>query len=463
MFHKKISYMALVLLIIAAMDSIRNFPASALFGSTLIFFFIFAAIVFLIPTALVSAELSATFPEKGGVYHWIHTAFGEKLAMLGIWMQWVNTIVWYPTILSFIAGTAAYLVDPDLAQHKGYLVSVILIVFWGLTLVNLKGIHISAKVNSLCAIIGTIIPMIFLIVLGAIWFFSGKPLQITLNASTVFPSLTETTNWVALVAIMASFLGMELSGVHVNDIRNPQKYFPRAILTACLFILTTMVLGSLTIAFVLPEQDINLVAGVMQVFTNFFDAFGMRQLIPVLTVLIVIGSIGGMTNWLIAPAKGLLHAAEFGYMPKFFTRKNKSGAASPVLLAQAILVSLFCLVFFLVPSVSAFYWFLTALSTELYMIMYVLMFISALRLHYKYVNREKVFKIPGGNIGMWVACMLGLFGCFLTISVSFLPPPHVNIGSYARYVTMIIIGNVILISPVALFYFYKKQKQAKSG
>ncbi len=215
---KKISLFSLVLLIVAAIDSIRNLPASALFGSALIFFFIFSAIVFLIPASLVAAELSATFPEKGGVYHWVKTAFGEKWAMLAIWLQWINTMVWYPTILSFIAGTAAYLIDPALAQNKWYLIACILIVFWGITFINLCGIHVSAKINSFCALIGTVFPMIFLIILGGIWFFGNHPLQINLSPDHLFPSLANSTNWVALIAIMASFLGIELAGVHVNDI-----------------------------------------------------------------------------------------------------------------------------------------------------------------------------------------------------------------------------------------------------
>jgi putative glutamate/gamma-aminobutyrate antiporter len=453
---KKISLFSLVLLIVAAIDSIRNLPASSLFGSALIFFFIFSAIVFLIPTSLVAAELSATFPEKGGVYHWVKTAFGEKWAMVAIWLQWINTMVLYPTILSFIAGTAAYLIDPALAQNKWYLVTCILIVFWGITIINLCGIHVSAKINSICALIGTIFPMVFLIALGAVWVFGGNPLQINLSPDQLFPSLTQSTNWVALIAIMASFLGIELAGVHVNDIQQPQRNFPKAILYSSLFILVSMILGSLSIAFVLPEKDINLVAGVIQVFNNLFESFGMKGLTPVLSILIVIGSIGGITNWLISPAKGLMHAAEFGYLPPFFMRKNKHGVAQNILLSQAVLVSLFCSVFLLVPSVNAFYWFLTALSTELYMIMYILVFFSAWRLHHRYVNRPKAFKIPGKTGGMWITCLLGLFGCVCTIIVSFFPPSNVNIGSHGRYILMICIGNVLSISPVLLFYLYKR-------
>jgi putative glutamate/gamma-aminobutyrate antiporter len=456
MVHKKIPLFSLVLLIVAAIDSIRNLPASALFGSALIFFFIFSAIVFLIPTSLVAAELSATFPEKGGIYHWVKTAFGEKWAMVAIWLQWINTMVWYPTILSFIAGTAAYLINPDLAQNKWYLIICILIVFWGITLVNLRGIHLSAKINNFCALIGTIFPMLFLIILGGVWIFSGHQLQISLQPDQLFPSLGQTTNWVTLIAIMASFLGIELSGVHVNDIHEPQRNFPKAVLYSSLFILVSMILGSLSIAFVLPENEINLVAGVIQVFSNMFAAFGMKALTPVLAILIVVGSIGGITNWLISPAKGLMHAAEYGYLPRVFIRKNKHGVAQNILICQAVLVSLLCLIFLLVPSVNAFYWFLTALSTELYMVMYILMFFSACCLHHKYVNRPKVFKIPGGTLGMWITCLLGLFGCLCTIIVSFFPPGNVNVGSHFRYVLMICTGNILSIAPVLLFYLYKK-------
>lgn len=453
----KISLLSLILLIVAAMDSIRNFPAAALFGSALIFFFIFAAIVFLIPTALVSAELSATFPEKGGVYQWVNHAFGKRWAMMAIWLQWINTMVWYPTILSFIAGTAAYLIDPKLVENKVYLVCVILAVFWTITLLNMRGLRFSAHVNNFCALIGTIFPMLFLIALGAYWYFSGKTSQIEINSHTMFPSLTSSTNWVSLIAIMASFLGMELAGVHVSDIKNPQRNFPKAVLLACLFIILTMIFGSLTIAVVLPQGEINLVAGVMQVFQNFFTLFGLQWFIPILAILIVIGTTGGITNWLISPARGLLHAAEFGFLPKVFMKKNAHDVPVNIMLTQAVLVSIFCSIFFLVPSVNAFYWFLTALSTELYMIMYILMFFAALRLHYRHVKREPVFKIPGKQYGMWTTVLLGLFGCLTTIVVTFFPPTNIDVGTPMRYVTMILIGNAVTLAPILLFFRYQKR------
>lgn len=454
---KKISFLSLTILIIASIDNMRNLPAAAMFGSSLIFFFLISALVFLIPTSLVSAELSAAFPEKGGVCQWVHLAFGRKWAMAAIWLQWINTMVWYPTMLSFIAGTFAYLIDPELSQNKMYLVSVILTVFWGLTFVNMKGLHVSSLINNIFCVIGTMLPMGLLIILGALWFLNGHPLQIHLSPENLIPPLSNTTSWASLVAIMASFVGMELSGVHVNDIINPQKNFPKAMFLACIFIFGTMVLGSLSIAFVLPTKEINLIAGIMQLFSNFFEAFGLEALTPVLTLLIVVGSTGTMINWLISPAKGLLHAAEFGFLPPIFSKVNKNGVASNILIAQGVLVSLLCTLFLFDTSVNGFYWFLTALSTELYMVMYLLMFSTALKLHYQYRNRPNSFKIPGGAIGIWTTCLLGLTGCVATIAVTFLPPDTIDIGSPFRYFIMICIGNVVTISPLFLFYLYERR------
>ncbi|MBS0626100.1 MAG: amino acid permease [Verrucomicrobia bacterium] len=452
--NKKISFFSLIMLVIAAIDSVRNLPSSALFGSSLIFFFIFAAIFFLFPTALVSAELSAAFPEKGGVYHWVRMAFGEKWAMLAIWLQWINTMVWYPSILSFIAGTAAYLVNPELANQKEYLVCFILILFWTLTFINLFGLRISVRINNICAMIGTIIPMLLLIGFGAAWIISGKPLQIAIDP---IPQLNEATHWISLVSIMSCFLGMELAGVHVHDIRDPQKNYPRAMLISSLFILFSMLFGSLTIALVLPANQINLVSGVMQVFANFFSAFGINGGIPLLTLCVVIGTVGGLINWLISPAKGLLHAAEFGYLPPILAGKNRHGAPAAIIIGQALIVSLICLLFLFVPGVNAFYWFLTALSAELYMIMYILMFLSCLKLRSKFQDRPLAFKIPGKILGLWTTNLFGILGCAVTIIVSILPPDNINIGSHVRYVFMILIGNILTIAPITFFYLHKKK------
>jgi amino acid transporter len=456
----KISFLALALLIISAIDSNRNLPASAIFGSPLIFFFLFSAVFFLFPTALVSAELSAAFPEEGGIYHWVRAAFGENMGMLAIWLQWINTVVWYPTILTFIAGTLTYLFDPSLMENKAYMIFAIALIFWGLTIVNLFGIQISARVNTIFATAGTVLPMLLLLVLGGIWVFSGQHFQIPITYDAIVPSLSKLDTWTALEATVASFIGMELSGVHVNNVPHPQKTFPRALLISAVYILATMLFGSLTIAVVLPASDINLAGGLMQVFDRFFQVFNLGALVPLMTLLIVVGSIGGMINWIVSPAKGLLQASQHRFLPLFFAKTNRKGTASRILIAQAILVTAFCAVLLILPSVNAFYWFLTALSNCLSMFMYILMFLAVFCLRSR--TLQAAFRIPGGRWGLGLVSLFGLFGAGMTILFGFIPPDNVNIGSPLRYTLMIAIGNFLLIMPIFFFIGYRKYKVDKN-
>jgi len=451
----------LAMLITGAIDSIRNLPATALFGSSLIFFFIFSAIVLLIPAALISAELSSTWTERGGIFYWVKMAFGEKLAFFAVWLQWISNLVWFPTILSFIAGTAAYLIDPALGQNKFFLVGVILTVFWGLTLFNLKGINSSAKFASICAIAGLIFPITLIILLAVIWIFLGKPLQIHFTSSNIFPNLTHAENWISLTAIMTAFLGMELATVHIKDVRDPQTTFPKALLISVILILSTMILGSLAIAIVLPQSEINLVNGVMQAFTNFFAAYHISWIIPIMALMLLLGSLGGVISWVISPAKGLLQAAQYGFMPAFLKKENKYGVASNLLIVQAVLVSIFCMAFLLMPSVNGSYWLLTALSTQLYVLMYVIMFSASIYLRYKYPNQYRPFKIPGGKKGIWVINLLGLSGCFITLFVGFIPPQGLDIGSLLHYEMIFCSGIIAMILPVIFFYIYKSYTSQK--
>ena len=156
---KKIGLFILIMFIVGSIDSLRNMPSNAMFGAPLIFFFIVAAITFLLPIALISAELTSYHTDKNGIYQWINEAFGEKVALIGIWLQWVNTATWFPSILSFIAGGIAYLIDPALGSNKIFVVIIILTVFWSLTLLTLNNFTISAGFAAFCTIAGVALPL----------------------------------------------------------------------------------------------------------------------------------------------------------------------------------------------------------------------------------------------------------------------------------------------------------------
>ena len=453
-----ISLWVLVLFMTGAIDSIRNLPTTAIFGPVLVFFFIVGALFFLIPTGLVAAELSASSQEEGGIYIWVKKAFGEKMGVLAIWLQWINTALWYPTILSFMAGTAIYLINPALANNKIYLVSVIVGLFWVITFLNLKGFKISANFSAICATLGMVIPMAAILLLGIFWFLKGNISNIHITPTNIFPSFHSTNDWISLTGVMAAFLGMELTCVHINAVKNATKTFPTALVISIVFILITMVGGSLAIAMILPAGQINLVSGFLQAFTSFLAVYHVEFLLPTLVILILIGTIGSIVNWAISPAKGLMQAAKNGYLPAMFAKENKHGASSSILITQAIVNTLVCVAFVLMPSVNGSYWLLTALSTQLYLIMYILMFAAAIMIKYKFENPMQGFKVPGGKLGMWITCIAGSLGCLVSIVVGFFPPSGINVGTAAHFVTVSTLGMTTMILPVLGLYAYKKFK-----
>ncbi|NCX93821.1 MAG: amino acid permease, partial [Gammaproteobacteria bacterium] len=422
----KLSVFALVMLTVVSVGSIRNLPATALFGSSLISFVTLAAIFFLIPSALVSAELSSAFPEYGGVYMWVKRALGQPTGYLAIWYQWSSNVIFYPTILSYVAATMGYLISPQMATNPYFLIAVVLSSFWLLTILNLMGIKSSALFSNFCAIAGFILPLTFIVSLGILWFLSGQPMHIHFSWTTLFPH-SEPHLWVALTGVMISFCGMEIATIHARDVKDPQRSFPKALIIATLILIATLFLGSLSIASVLPTNSISLVAGIMQAFDAFFGAYHLNWCMPIIALMLIIGGLGGVSNWIIAPTKGLHASGEDGNMPAHFLSLNKNGAPKTLLIYQAIIVSALMLVFLLMPSVNDSYWLLTVLATQLYMLMYMLMFVTGIRLRYVAPDTPRIFRIPGGkNFGMNLIASLGFIGAFVTFCVGFEPPQNIS-------------------------------------
>jgi len=123
-------------------------------------------------------------------------------------------------------------------------------------------------------------------------------------------------------------------------------------------------------------------------------------------------------------------------------------------------MTIICLLLELVPSVQAYYWLLTALSTQIYSLMYLMMFFAALKL--KLTNKESTrnnedFNIPGGKFGMVFVCILGIVGTISCVIVGFIPPDNLYENPF-EFIQMLSICFVLSIVPVVLFMIYRKIK-----
>lgn len=434
----------LTMISIATILSVRNWPLTAEYGFSSVFFLLLAMILFFIPVSLVSAELATGWPEKGGIFAWVKEAFGHKMGFLAIWLLWVENVVWYPTILSFVAGSIAYAFSPKLANNAFYTYIVILVSFLLSTALNLRGMKVSGWISSFGVIFGTFLPGLLIIVLGFIWFFSGKPLQINISWDSFFPHFTNISELAFIAGVLLGFAGMEMPSVHAKDVKNPKKDYPKAIFCSAIVIILASVLGTLAVAFVIPQKDINLIAGSIEAISHFLGNYELGWLVPFVAILIAFGAFGGVSTWTAGPCKGLLAAAENGDLPPICHYSNKQGMPTVMMAIQGVIVALLSTVFLFMPDVNSSFWILAVLASQVYLLMYMIMFVTAIVLRYKKPNQDRAYKVPGGFFGIWLVAGTGFIASLSSFIIGFLPPPQLNTGSLFFFESFLAIGIIII-------------------
>jgi putative glutamate/gamma-aminobutyrate antiporter len=459
----------LAIMNVTAVVTLYGLPAEATYGVTSVFYYIFAAIFFLIPVSIVAAELATGWPEKGGIFRWVGEAFGPHLAFVAIFLMWIETTIFLPTALTFAGVAFAYIGpnhvwDQALAGNSLYMIVAVLGVFWLATFATMRGIKSAAALAKWGGIIGVIIPSAILILLAIAYLCSGRPWQIHFAAKDLVPHFDDLHSLVLAAGIFLFYAGMEMNAIHVKEMKNPSRDYPIAIALSSLMTVVIFVMGTLAVAIIIPATQINLTQSLLIAYDNFFLAFGLPWLSPVIAVALACGVVGCVTVWVAGPSAALAVVGSAGYLPPFFQKTNKNGVASRILILQALIVTCLATMFVVMPSVQAAYQILSQLAVTLYLMIYLMMFSSAIVLRYSQPQRPRPYKIPFGAAGIWIFGGAGLFGSLVAFVLSFVPPSQISIGSPATYVTILIAGDLICIAvPLAIYALRRPHWKTAEG
>ncbi|PCI78667.1 amino acid permease, partial [Candidatus Aerophobetes bacterium] len=198
-------------------------------------------------------------------------------------------------------------------------------------------------------------------------------------------------------------------------------------------------------------------SGLIEALDIYLTALGVTFLIPLLAFLLVIGALAEINSWIIGPVKALHTTSAHGNLPPFFQKLNKHGTPTNLLFAQASIVTLASCVILLMPTLSASYWILSAISAQMYLIMYVFMFIAAIRLRYTHPHVTRSYKIPHPHKGMWIVASVGMVSSIFVIGISFIPPTQLHITNIFAY-ELFLWGGLITMSIIPLLiYRFKKE------
>jgi glutamate:GABA antiporter len=448
-----ITWLTLAFMTTSSVASLRSAPTMAVYGLACVFLYIVPAIVFLLPQALVAAELASGW--SGGVYRWVSEGLSAKWGLLAVWCQFAMTIFYYPTLLAFVASTLAYVFNPDLADNGVYTGVVIVVVFWaGVFLSARGGTGGIAKLASSGLLVGTLIPGAILVILGIVYLLQGNASAAPMNASHLLPEWTGIASLVLIVNNFLSYSGMEMNAVHVSSLKNPGSEFPKAMFFAVGLVLLIFILPALAISWVIPADQTSLTAGVMQAFSAFFGHFGLTALVPIVAVALVCASAGGMLTWLAGPSKGLLLIARReGYLPPYFQDMNEHEIPVHILATQGAVTTVIAIMYALIPSVSSAYWILSVMTTQVYLIVYLLMFVAAVQLRRKRPDVQRGYTAPA----LTLLCVVGFVASAAAIIIGFVPPSQFENGSTGAYIGLILGGTVLIgLLPPWLFLRLRK-------
>ncbi|MFD8935321.1 APC family permease [Streptomyces sp. NPDC059578] len=445
-----LTWVTLALMTTASVASLRAAPTMAVYGLACVFLYIVPAIVFLLPTSLVSAELASGW--SGGVYRWVSEGLSKPLGFLAVWCQFAMTIFYYPSLLAFVASTIAYIIDPALAANGLYTAIVIMILYWTGVWVSSRGTGTLAGLSSWGLIIGTLVPGTLLVVLGLVFLGQGNPSAAPMDAANLLPQWAGLASLVLIVNNFLSYSGMEMNAVHVSSLKDPPREFPKTMFLAMGLVLLIFILPALAISWVVPADQLSLTAGVMQAFDAFFSYFHIGWLTPVAAVALIAASLGGMLAWLAGPSKGLLLISrEEGYLPPFLQRLNQHGIQQNILVTQGVVTTAIALMYAFIPNVSSVYWIFSVITTQVYLIVYLLMFVAAVRLRRTQPDHPRGFRAPA----LPLLCGVGLLASLAALAIGFVPPSQFGGGSVWVYVGIVGGGLVILglVIPVAFLVF----------
>lgn len=406
-----IRLVSLTMLLVSSILSISSWHIAAQFGFCSISYLIFASLFFMVPVAFVSAELASSYSQYGGLFQWIQDAFGMKMGVLCAWLLWVSNIVWYPTVFTFISTSFLYCFYPDFTSNRFVTFFVMNCLFWLGNCLNIIGYKFSSRLLSLSVLFSMILPAALLIGFFAYTFYLGMPGQVAIpeTFSDFFPSGQK--GLVLFTGLLLGFTGMEMAMVHFDKVENPKKDFPKAIWMAVLFLVVVSILGSLGISRIVPSKDLNLITDSFGAIYFYLKMFKGDQLMPFINFLIAIGTWMAMCAYLSEPSKAFYQAVKTSGLSRQLEKSNSYSIPITIMLLQGIFVTGISFVFGLFENPSDFYWMLTDLASQLYLLIYIMMFLAVIKL--KVVR--KVYPINIIPMKKYGVLLFGILGSILSV------------------------------------------------
>lgn len=461
---KQLSMLGFFAITASMVMAVYEYPTFATSGFSLVFFLLLGGILWFIPVGLCSAEMATVEGwEEGGVFTWVSNTLGERWGFAAISFGYLQIAVGFIAMLYFVLGALSYILswpalntDPIVKTIAG------LIILWGLAFTQFGGTRYTAIIAKIGFFAGILVPALILVGLSIAYLVSGAPLQIKMDAASFFPDFTKIGTLVVFVAFILSYMGVEASATHVNEMKNPGRDYPIAMVLLMVCAITLSSIGGLAVAAVIPHSEINLSAGVVQAFEALIGHYGpnLGWVIRIVVSLLMLGVLAEIAAWIVGPSRGLLVAAQKGLLPQRLAQVNKNGVPVALVISQLMITTVALIALtntggggnlsFLIA---------LALTVVIYLCSYFMLFLGYIQLVRKQPEKKREFNIPGGPTFKIIVAVVGLTISILAFLVSFVPPSSLPGGEETEiYVGLLVVSFIIVFLLPFLVYAMHSKK-----
>ncbi|MGD0403156.1 MAG: APC family permease [Candidatus Acidiferrales bacterium] len=402
----------------------RWIAAAAHNGTSSITLWFLAALLFFVPTAFVIAELSTRFPQEGGLYAWSKDAFGEFHGFVAGWTYWIYTLFYFPALLFASASMAAYIGGigyAPLAQNRSFLLAGSFVLFFVAVFMNIIGLRIGKWLQNAGAV-GTFVPLMMLIVAAAcVWYRYGSVTQFTW--SNIQPHWNwDTVNFWPQIAF--AFGGLELVSSMSEEVKNPRKTFPRAILGSGIVIAVIYIAGTIAVLSLMSSVNVDPKSGVFQALTIASATLKITALGIIAAILVTVGNAGGVGSTVAGISRVPFAVGVDRYLPRAFAKVHPKWETPYVsILVQAGISGAILLLSQISETTVSAYQILVDATNILYFIPFLYMYAAVIKLAYRPDRATSTAAlIPGGKAGVWLAGGMGFIVVLASIVLSVIPP-----------------------------------------
>lgn len=375
-------------------------PTAAI-GNSQYFWWIFLIIAFCIPYGMISAELGTTYQSEGGMYDWVKRAFGAKWASRVAWNYWINFPLWIASLAVAVTDVLAGILEIELSL--GWLLVLQLGYTWLVSFLGTQRIGESKWIVN----IGTFFKIFFMVGLGLLGLYvyvkTGESANPIKSAADLLPTM-DLASLSFLSVIIFNFLGFEVVATFAEDMEEPKKEIPKALIIG----------GSLMALFyILPATGINIAmsledaeaAGITESFMILMTKLGMnpdfvRIVVIMVGMMFIYTMVANITSWSFGVNSVAKYSADDGGLPKIFSKTNKDGVPYMASIMNGVVATVIVVLGIILGEMSEtasnLFWTFFSLSLVTLLISYIPMFLAFLKLR-KTDKKKRVYKVPGSE------------------------------------------------------------------